>query len=95
MPRAVKLTSIEVEQALQTLSGGLLREGKLFRELKFKDFSDAWGFMSRAALLAEKMNHHPEWSNVWNTVRINLSTHDVDGLSNLDVEFARRVNGLL
>ncbi len=55
----------------------------------------AWGLMSRVALLAEKMNHHPEWFNVYNTVRIDLSTHEVGGLSNFDVELATKINVLL
>ena len=65
------------------------------REFKFANFSEAWGFMSRVALLAEKFDHHPEWSNVWNTVRIELSTHDVGGLSDNDVRLAQAVNKLL
>src|ERR1700710_2940973 len=59
------------------------------REFKFADFSEAWGFMSRVALLAEKQDHHPDWSNVWNTVRIELSTHDVGGLSDNDVRLGQ------
>jgi 4a-hydroxytetrahydrobiopterin dehydratase len=65
------------------------------REFKFKDFNEAWGFMARVALLAEKMDHHPDWSNVWNTVRIELSTHDVGGLSDNDVRLASAINQLL
>ncbi len=56
---------------------------------KFKDFSQAWGFMSRAALAAEKLNHHPEWANTYNAVDVTLSTHDCGGLSVLDVKLAR------
>jgi 4a-hydroxytetrahydrobiopterin dehydratase len=59
---------------------------------KFKGFSDAWGFMSRVALLAEVMNHHPEWRNVYNTVDITLTTHDCGGLSDLDVRMAHRID---
>ena len=69
--------------------------GKLHRELRFGDFSEAWGFMNRVALIAESLNHHPEWFNVWSTVRIDLTTHDVGGLSPFDVAFAERVNALL
>jgi 4a-hydroxytetrahydrobiopterin dehydratase len=61
---------------------------------KFRDFSEAWGFMSRAALAAEAMNHHPEWRNVYNTVDVTLSTHDCDGLSALDLDLARRMDVL-
>lgn len=61
---------------------------------KFKTFSEAWGFMSRAALAAEKMNHHPEWSNVYNVVDVTLTTHSCDGLSPLDVDLARKLDAL-
>ena len=65
------------------------------RELKFKDFSEAWGFMNRVALLAESQDHHPEWSNVWNTVRITLSTHDAGGLTDKDITLARAIDAIL
>ena len=61
---------------------------------KFTSFSEAWGFMSRAALQAEKLNHHPEWSNVYNVVDVMLTTHAVHGLSDLDLELARRMDKL-
>jgi len=61
---------------------------------KFRSFSEAWGFMSRAALAAEKLNHHPEWSNTYNMVDVTLTTHDCHGLSALDVELARRMDAL-
>lgn len=60
----------------------------------FNDFSEAWGFMSRAALAAEKLNHHPEWFNVWRTVDVTLSTHDAGGLTELDLKLARRMDAL-
>ncbi len=59
---------------------------------KFRSFSEAWGFMSRAALQAEKLNHHPEWTNVYNTVDVTLTTHDCGGLSALDVSLAQRMD---
>ncbi len=65
------------------------------RSFAFADFSQAWGFMARVALLAEKADHHPEWSNVWNKVEILLSTHDAGGLSARDVALARAIDGLL
>ena len=95
MAEAVKLTETQIAEAVASLDGWELRDGKLHREFKFKNFVEAWGFMSRIALLAEKMNHHPEWFNVWNTVRIDLSTHEVGGLSNFDVELATKINALL
>ncbi len=59
---------------------------------KFRSFSEAWGFMSRAALLAERLNHHPEWSNVYNVVDVTLTTHDAGGLTMLDLTFAKRLD---
>jgi 4a-hydroxytetrahydrobiopterin dehydratase len=70
-------------------------EGKLCRELRFADFSEAFGFMARVALAAESMGHHPEWSNVWNRVTIALTTHDCGGISALDGELARRIDRIL
>ena len=64
------------------------------RSLRFADFNAAFGFMSRVALMAEKMDHHPEWSNVWNKVDIVLSTHDAGGLSELDVKLAKFIDGV-
>ncbi|SPH16724.1 Putative pterin-4-alpha-carbinolamine dehydratase [Defluviimonas aquaemixtae] len=60
--------------------------------LKFRNFSEAWGFMSRAALQAEKLNHHPEWTNVYNVVDVTLTTHDCGGLSELDLKLAKRMD---
>jgi len=65
------------------------------REFRFADFSQAWGFMTRVALLAEKFDHHPDWSNVWNTVRIELTTHDAGGLTQKDVRLAQAIDALL
>ena len=67
----------------------------LHRTFRFADFSAAWGFMARVALLAEAQDHHPEWSNVWNRVEIVLSTHDAGGLSARDVRLARAIDALL
>ena len=74
--------------------GWSMKDGMLHRELTFGDFAEAFGFMARVALWAEKMDHHPEWSNVWNRVTIDLITHDLGGLSDLDVELATRIDGI-
>lgn len=90
------------ETARSTTLDPLLEEGwtldenrdAIAKTFKFKDFTEAFGFMTRAAIWAEKWNHHPEWSNVYNTVNVTLTTHDVDGLSALDVKLARKFDGL-
>ena len=70
-------------------------DGSLHRELAFADFSEAFAFMTRVALLAEAANHHPDWSNSWNKVVIDLVSHDAGGLTDRDVALATRINGLL
>jgi len=89
------LSPAEISSALQSLHGWKVLAGKLHREILFNDFSEAFGFMTRVALIAEQMNHHPEWSNVYHRVTIDLTTHDMGGISTLDLEFARKVNELL
>lgn len=95
---AERLTEAERDETLPKLgeSGwNAVPDRDAIRKIwKFKSFSEAWGFMSRAALQAEKLNHHPEWSNVYNVVDVTLTTHDCDGLSNLDVTLARRLDAL-
>lgn len=71
-----------------------LQAGKLHRELRFASFVEAFGFMAQVALVAEAMGHHPEWSNVWNRVSIDLITHDIGALSSLDLELAQRIDQL-
>lgn len=90
-----KLTDAERQTALETLPEWRLVEGRdaIRRVFKFADFNAAWGFMSRVALQAEKLDHHPEWSNVYNTVDITLSTHDCGGLSERDVALAKFIDG--
>ncbi len=61
----------------------------------FKNFVEAFGFMTQAAIIAEKMNHHPEWSNVYRTVEVTLTTHDANGLSDLDIALARKMDALI
>ena len=89
-----KLTDSEIQHRLNSLDGWTLDHGKLYRQFQFADFVAAFGFMARAALLAEKMNHHPEWFNVYNRVEIHLATHDVDGISDADFELATALNHL-
>ncbi len=87
--------SDEARAALQEeLPGWAPVEGRdaLKKTFQFKTFNQAWGFMNRVALAAEKLNHHPEWFNVYNRVEITLTTHDCDGLSDLDVTLARRID---
>jgi 4a-hydroxytetrahydrobiopterin dehydratase len=69
-----------------------MQDGMLHRELAFSDFAEAFGFMARVAVQAEKLDHHPEWSNVWNKVTIDLITHDIGTLSALDVDLATRID---
>ncbi|AKH42401.1 4a-hydroxytetrahydrobiopterin dehydratase [Altererythrobacter atlanticus] len=92
-----QLTETERDEALADLSGWSLREDGLAieRRFKFRDFSEAFGFMTRVALIAESQNHHPEWSNVYNRVEITLTTHDAGGLSQRDVKAAQAIDALL
>jgi 4a-hydroxytetrahydrobiopterin dehydratase len=90
----VKLTETEIAMALSDLTAWRLEGGKLHREYKFADFVAAFGFMTGAALVAQGMDHHPEWFNVWNTVRVDLSTHDAGGITALDFELARAMEDL-
>jgi len=92
---AEPLSPEQISALAQQLPCWSLVNGKLHRDLRFADFNAAFGFMSRVALIAEAMGHHPEWSNVWNRVVIDLTTHDTGGLSNLDVEMAGRIDVLL
>ena len=87
-----RLDTTEIEQRLEGLDGWKLDRGKLQREFEFEDFNAAFGFMSRAALAAEAANHHPEWFNVYNRVRVHLTTHDAGGVTQRDLDFAARMN---
>ncbi|MFO1142210.1 MAG: 4a-hydroxytetrahydrobiopterin dehydratase [Amaricoccus sp.] len=93
-----RLTPDEREALLPALGeagwGGVPERDAIRKIWKFRSFSEAWGFMARAALAAEKLNHHPEWTNVYNVVDVTLTTHACDGLSGLDVELARRMDKL-
>jgi 4a-hydroxytetrahydrobiopterin dehydratase len=90
------LTHSEINGFLVELTGWQILNGKLHRELKFKSFVEAFGFMSSVAIIAESLGHHPEWFNVYNKVVVDLVTHDVGGqISTLDVELARKINELV
>lgn len=92
MPK--KLTDAEVSTALEGLAGWEMRGGKLHREYRFADFTHAFGFMATCATHIEKVNHHPEWLNVWNRVTVDLITHDAGGITKKDVELALFLEGV-
>ena len=89
-----KLTKTEVSQKLKRLSGWKMVKGRnaITKTFKFKDFMQAFGWMTSMAIYAEKKDHHPEWFNVYSTVEVVLSTHDIGGVSNLDIELAKKMN---
>ena len=91
-----RLTEAERAALAGTLPGWSPVSGReaIERSYRFRDFSEAWGFMNRVALLAESQSHHPDWSNVYNRVRIELSTHDAGGLTENDVKLAHAINAL-
>lgn len=84
-----KLSEAELQSAVSALPGWQIERGKLHREYKFADFIHAFGFMATAALAIEKMNHHPEWFNVYNRVAVDLTTHDAQGITHKDIELAK------
>ena len=86
---------IGAQAALAQLAGWTTAEGRdaLTKSFRFKDFNAAFGFMTRVALMAEKLDHHPEWSNVYNRVEVLLTTHDAGGVTELDVRMARFMDG--
>ena len=92
--RAARLSEVEISQLGDLLPLWSLRDGKLRRELRFMDFSEAFGFMARVALAAERLDHHTEWRNVWNRVEIELTTHASAGLTSLDIALAQAIDQL-
>lgn len=94
MPKIPKLDDAAITKELATLDGWKREGDKIFREYKFADFVTAFSFMTSAALVAEKMDHHPEWFNVYSTVRVHLTTHDAGGLSAFDFQLALRMDAL-
>jgi 4a-hydroxytetrahydrobiopterin dehydratase len=88
MPRPAKLSLEDATARLASLADWKIADGKLHREYKFADFAHAFGFMAAVATIAEKMDHHPEWMNVYNRVTVDLSTHDAGGLTEFDFDLA-------
>jgi len=84
-----KLTDAQLQTALQNLPGWTVKDDKLHREYEFADFAHAIGFITTAALGIEKMDHHPEWFNVYNKVRVDLTTHDSGGITQKDADLAQ------
>ncbi len=94
MPRPVKLSPEEVSSALTALPEWSVIDGKLHRTYNFPDFTHAFSFMSAIAIVAEKMDHHPDWSNVYKRVTVDLSTHDAGGITRLDFQLAESMETL-
>ena len=93
--RPVALTEAEILELARSLPGWAVQDGTLVRDFTFDSFSAAWAFMSRVALLAERQDHHPNWSNVYNRVHIALTTHDAGGLTARDTKLAAAIDRLL
>jgi len=89
-----KLSDEQIKKELVNLPGWNIVNGKLHKDFVFKDFIGAFGFMSTAALHIEKMNHHPEWFNVYNKLKVDLTTHDAGGITQNDIDLARILNSL-
>jgi 4a-hydroxytetrahydrobiopterin dehydratase len=90
--RPTRATEAEITEFLRFAPTWRLEAGRLARDLKFRDFAQAFAFMAEVALRAEKLDHHPDWSNVYNRVHIRLSTHDAGGLTGLDFDLARMID---
>ena len=91
---AKKMTDAEITERIAKLPKWKLAGGKLHRDCVFRDFTEAFGFMTRVALLAEKRDHHPDWSNSWNKVAIDLSSHDAGGLTQRDFDLAAAIDAI-
>ena len=90
----MRLSQQDIEEELKNLSGWSVVNEKLHKEFQFDSFNQAFGFMTRAALCSETMDHHPEWSNVYATVIVDLVTHSENGITQLDFDFAKKLNGI-
>ena len=91
----IKLTEDQIKKELENLSGWKVVNDKLHKDFVFKDFIEAFGFMCTASMHIEKMNHHPEWFNVYNKVNVDLMTHDAGGITQNDISLARILNSLV
>ena len=91
----MRLSESDIDEELKKLSGWNVKDDKLHKEFQFDNFNQAFGFMTRAAMEIEKMNHHPEWFNVYNRITVNLTTHEAGGITNNDVNLAKILNSLL
>lgn len=87
-----KLSNKEIQKNLARLEGWNLKDNAIYKDFEFKDFDAAWDFMSRLATVAEKLNHHPDWSNSYNKVSISLTSHEAGGLTKNDFDFAKAAN---
>ena len=94
MSDSPRMTDMEIREGIRSLPGWRHDGEKLVRVYRFRDFSEAFGFMARAALAAEKLEHYPDWSNFRSTVTVHLTTHDAGGVTELDFELARHLEGL-
>ncbi len=90
----MRLSSESIDYELKNLKGWVVLNNKIHKEFKFDDFNQAFGFMVRAAMHIEKMNHHPEWFNVYNKLVIDLTTHDAGGITQNDINLAKILNSL-
>ncbi|MFA7289229.1 MAG: 4a-hydroxytetrahydrobiopterin dehydratase [Melioribacteraceae bacterium] len=89
-----KASEIEIELFLEKHTKWSLKNDKLFREFEFNDFVQAFGFMAQAAIIAESLDHHPNWSNSYNKVKVELSTHDASGITSLDFNLASKMDSI-
>ena len=90
----MRLSQVDIEEELKKLPGWSIVNEKLHKEFQFESFNQAFGFMTRSAMEIEKMNHHPEWFNVYNRITIELTTHDAGGITKNDVNLAKILNSL-
>jgi len=91
----IRLSSEKISEELKNLPGWSIKDEKLHRDFEFESFNQAFGFMTRAAMEIEKINHHPEWFNVYNRLTVDLMTHDAGGITQNDVELAKILNSLV